>query len=276
MINTSMGSTLLETGKFYRGARPDEASPEDRRRLVNEYGIKTIIDLRTKTEHIEQARKRDAKIKSSAAFPQTNDEAAEPLKIPGITYHDINFNGSAFSRMLISKLSWAEFGKLVALMGLGYRLEAIKVLSPLMRKEGLVGLATNSLDVCKREVYQVFTVLAEPSNWPIMCHCTQGKDRTGLIVMLVLFLLGAPVEAVEEDYRLSEPELLAEKEGRLKELESIGLTEDFAKCPPGLVPQVYEHIKKNYESVEKYLEDVGVTKEMQDRIKGILSAHDKK
>ena len=82
----------------------------------------------SRTEHIEQARKRDAKI---------NDEVAEPLKIPGIIYHEINFNGSAFSRIFISELSWTEIGKLVGLTVLGYRLEAIKVLSPLMREEEL-------------------------------------------------------------------------------------------------------------------------------------------
>jgi protein-tyrosine phosphatase len=228
----------------------------------------------SRTEHIEQARKRDMKIQSSAAVPQTN-EVAEPLKIPGITYHEINFNGSAFSRMLISKLSWTEFGKLVGLMVLGYRLEAIKVLSPLMREEGLVGLAIDSLDVCGYEVCQVFTVLAEPSNWPIMIHCTQGKDRTGLTVMLVLFLLGASIEAVEKDYLLSEPELLPEKEERLKEIQSIGLTEHFAGCPTDLVPLVHQHIIKKYGSIEEYLVGVGVTVEMQGRIKGILSANNK-
>lgn len=274
MINTTMDSTLLKTGMFYRGARPDEASPGDRTRLVNEYGIRTIIDLRTKTEHIEQARKRDVKIQSSVAVSQTN-EVAEPLKIPGITYHEINFNGSAFSRMLISKLSWTEFGKLVGLMVLGYRLEAIKVLSPLMRKQGLVGLAIDSLDVCGYEVCQVFTVLADPSNWPIMIHCTQGKDRTGLTVMLVLFLLGASIEAVEKDYLLSEPELLPEKEERLKEIQSIGLTEHFAGCPTDLVPRVHQHIIEKYGSIEEYLVGVGVTVEMQDRIRGVLSANNK-
>jgi protein tyrosine/serine phosphatase len=43
--------------------------------------------------------------------------------------------------------------------------------------------------VCKGEVKQVFDVLADDRNWPVLVHCTQGKDRTGLIVMLVLFLL---------------------------------------------------------------------------------------
>ncbi|KAF2499448.1 tyrosine/serine phosphatase-like protein [Lophium mytilinum] len=267
MINTTMGTTYMKAGLLYRGARLDEASPEDRKRLVNDYGIRNVIDLRTKTEHIQQAQKRDDKIKSSAAVPQSNNEVAEPLKIPGVTYHEINFNGHAFSKMLINKLTWREFGRLVWLMATGYRLDAIKILSPHMRAAGLVGLAKDSLDVCTKEVYQVFAVLAESGNWPVMLHCTQGKDRTGLTVMLVLMLLGVPQEAVEKDYMVSEPNLLSEKTERMKEIESIGLTEHFASCPPELVPEVQNHITEKYGSVEKYLLKTGVTKEMQETIK---------
>ena len=294
----------MKTGKFYRGARPGNYAIlsyfsftnkwQTKLRLKTGQGLQmnTASELLlicaqseldcncckffsqlSRTEHIEQARKRDAKIKSSAV-PQTN-EVAELLKIPGITYHEINFNGSAFSRMLISKLSWTEFGKLVGLMVLGYRLEAIKVLSPLMREKGLVGLAIDSLDVCGYEVCQVFTIFAEPSNWPIMIHCTQGKDRTGLTVMLVLFLLGASIKAVEKDYLLSELELLPEKEERLKEIQSIGLTEHFAGCPTDLVPRVHQHIIEKYGSIDEYLVGVGVTVEMQGRIKCVLSANNR-
>ena len=86
-----------------------------------------------------------------------------------------------------------------------------------------------------------------------MIHCTQGKDRTGLTAMLVLFLLGASVEAVEKDSLLSEPELLPEKEERLKEIQSIGLTEHFAGCLTDLVLRVHQHIIEKYESIEEYL-----------------------
>lgn len=174
--------------------------------------------------------------------------------------------------MLISRTSWAEFGKIVGLMAFGYRLEAISVLGPKMVESGLQGLATDSLDVCGKEVCETFTILAEPSNWPILIHCTQGKDRTGLIVILVLFLLGASTEAVMEDYMLSEPELLPEKASRMKEIQSIGLTEHFATCPEDLVKRVHQHIVDRYGSVMKYLLGVGVTLEMQERIKGILAA----
>jgi hypothetical protein len=223
-----------------------------------------------RTEHIQQAQKRDVKIKSSAAVPQSNDQVADSLKITGVTYHEINFNGNAFSRMLINKLSWGEFGKLVWLMATGYRLDAIKILSPHMRAAGLVGLAKDSLDVCTKEVYQVFAVLVDTKNMPVLLHCTQGKDRTGLTVMLVLILLGVSQEAIEKDYLVSEPNLLSEKTERMKEIESIGLTEHFASCPPDLVPEVLNHITEKYGSVEKYLLGAGVTLEMQEAIKVML------
>ncbi|KAH7401870.1 protein-tyrosine phosphatase-like protein [Phaeosphaeria sp. MPI-PUGE-AT-0046c] len=271
-VNKATGTKRIKTGLLYRSARPDEASFQDRQRLLKDYGVKSIIDLRTKTEHIEQAQKREANIKASAAIPQTNDEVSQPLQMPGITYHEINFNGSSFSRMLVSKLSWLEFFRLAFLMLLGYRLDAIKIIAPHMEEMGLVGLATSSMDVCKREVKQVFDVLADDHNWPVLVHCTQGKDRTGLIVMLVLFLLDVDEAAIDKDYRLSESELAPEREQRMKEIRSIGLTEQFAVCPPDVVSSVHSHMKEKYGTIERYLEYTGVSSEVVEKVKRILFA----
>lgn len=230
---------------------------------------------RVRTEHIEQAQKRDAKIKASAAVPQSNDDVAGPLKIPEVVYHEINFNGSAFSRMLISKLTWVEFFRLAGLMIFGYRLDAIKILSPHMEEMGLVGLAKNSIDVCTKEVKQVFDVFADDRNWPVLVHCTQGKDRTGLIVMLILWLTQVDDDIIEEDYLLSEPELAPEKESRMKEIGAIGLSEQFAVCPPGLAKEVHSHIQEKYGGVEKYLlEKVGVSSETLDNVRRRMLASD--
>lgn len=232
-----------------------------------------LLLIFSRTEHIEQAQKRDAKVKASAAVPQTNDEVAGPLKIPGVRYHEINFNGSAFSRMLISKLSWWEFSKLVGLMALGHRKDAIKILAPHMEEMGLQGLAVQSLDVCTREVKQVFDVLGEEANWPVLVHCTQGKDRTGLIVMLLLFLLSVDLAVVEDDYMLSGPELASEKPERMKEIESIGLSEQFALCPSDVVSTVDKHVREKYGDVESYLTAAaGVSKETVDFIRRKLKA----
>lgn len=226
-----------------------------------------VLLIGNRTEHLEQARKREANIKASAALPKTNDAVAEPVKLPGIAYYDINFNGSAFSRMLLSKLSWLEFIRLIGLMVLGYRLDAIKILSPHMEEMGLVGLAKSSLDVCTHEVKQVFDVFAEEQNWPVLVHCTQGKDRTGLVVMLVLFLLEVDEQAIDLDYRISEAELAPEKDARMKEIQSIGLSERFAVCPPDVVKSVHAHLQETYGGVDSYLAKIGVNKEEIDIVK---------
>jgi protein-tyrosine phosphatase len=45
--------------------------------------------------------------------------------------------------------------------------------------------------------------LSQRDDLPALVHCTDGKDRTGLAVALVLRTLGVPREAVVEDYLLS-------------------------------------------------------------------------
>lgn len=61
-----------------------------------------------RTEHVNQAKKRNALVASSAAAPQSNSAAAEPLKISQIRYHEINLNGSAYERALLWKLRWSS------------------------------------------------------------------------------------------------------------------------------------------------------------------------
>jgi protein-tyrosine phosphatase len=222
---------------------------------------------------MQEAKKRDVKVPSSEAVPQSNKATAEPLEIPGITYHPINFNGSAYSKMLIKQLSWGNTAKLIGHMAIGQRTQGIKILGDnVMTPRGLIGLAIDSVDACGTEVCQFFTLLADPANLPLVVHCTQGKDRTGLTVLMAELLLGASVEAADYDYMLSQGELVTEREERLVEIHSIGLPDEFAGCDPQLVVKVDEHIRGTYGSIEQYLERNGVTKEMQDRVRKNLGA----
>ena len=43
-------------------------------------------------------------------------------------------------------------------------------------------------------------LLAEPANRPAIVHCSAGKDRTGVIVALLLSLAGVPASTICEDY----------------------------------------------------------------------------
>ena len=148
-------------------------------------------------------------------------------------------------------------------MAIGQRTDGIKVLGEnVMRQRGLIGLGLDSLDVCTKEVTEFFQILANDGNYPIMVHCTQGKDRTGLTVLLALLLLHVPLEAAEYDYMATQQELTSEREARLKEINSIGLPDEFADCDPSFVKKVDEHIKAKYGDVEHYLKQAGVDEEM--------------
>jgi protein tyrosine/serine phosphatase len=276
-VNTYSKSSQLSTHRLYRSARPDNASTPDREALKTAIGIKTIIDLRTTTEHMQQSSKRDALIKaqSSALAPKTEEDVSRPLQIPGIDYVLISFTGSAYSRYLMSQLSWKDTVKLIGLMAIGRRMEAISILGTnVMRPTGLAGLAIASVDVCGKEVKEVFDVLADEARYPVLVHCTQGKDRTGLVVQLVLMLMGVSLDVVKQDYMMSTQELEPEKEERLKEIHAMGLTDEFAACDPELSAKVDAHIHEKFGSVEKYLEGCGVTMEMQEKVKKILGGLD--
>ena len=259
-INRYAGRPCLKTGLLYRSARPDEATPVDRHRLVEDYNLKTIIDLRTSSEHIQQTRKLASKIPSAPAVSPS--DPAEPVKIPGIKYEEINFNGSAYSKALIKQLTYGQTAKLAGLYVFGYRNEAISVLGTnVMAKRGLIGLAEDSLTHCTAEVKSIFDILANRDAYPLLVHCTQGKDRTGITVLLVCMLLGAPTEAIKKDYVLSGRELAPERAEKLAEIRGIGLPDSFADCPENWVETVSRFIDENHGGVEQYLKHCGVTEQ---------------
>lgn len=45
-----------------------------------------------------------------------------------------------------------------------------------------------------------FNALAEEGSYPLLFHCSAGKDRTGILAALLLELLGASREVIEQDY----------------------------------------------------------------------------
>ncbi|TAQ85846.1 4-nitrophenylphosphatase [Chlorociboria aeruginascens] len=234
-VNTFLGENRLVEGRLFRSARPDDATASDRRRLKEEYGIKTVMDLRTITEHVQQAEKREAESKIPALV-QSNEALAEPLKIPGMDYLEININGKGFERSLLWRLSLWSFIKLITLMIFGYRMDAISILGrEVMQPRGLVGLGFDSIDHCGPEIAEV------------------------------------PIKCITYDYCLSEKELAPEREGRVAEMKQIGLTEDFAACPKDWIKQMSDHLNEKYGGIEAYLMSIGFVAEHQQRLVEILS-----
>lgn len=155
-----------------------------------------------------------------------------------------------------------------------YRVEAISILGrEVMQPRGLIGLGKDTIDYAKHEFYEIMEVMADSMNYPIIIHCTQGKDRTGIVIIVLLLLLDTPLDAISADYLASERELLPERASRLAEINEIGLGENFANCPPKFVEEVSRYINEAYDSIEGYMSSIGVSKTTQEKVIENLLLH---
>lgn len=152
-------------------------------------------------------------------------------------------------------------------MAIGRRTEAISVLGKeVIQPGGLVGQAKDTIDCSGIELKRVLEILANAGNYPIYFHCTQGKDRTGLVALLLLVILNIPQDVIAVDYLASEGELLPERGARIQELRAMSLSDDFADCPPNWIADVCRHITCKYGSSNDYFDCIGVGRDLRQKI----------
>ncbi len=57
-------------------------------------------------------------------------------------------------------------------------------------------------------ISDALAILSEPDTYPVLIHCTAGKDRTGILAAIVLGLLDASDETILADYAASRPAMV--------------------------------------------------------------------
>lgn len=62
---------------------------------------------------------------------------------------------------------------------------------------------------CQHEIKKAVMPLADPNAFPVVIHCTHGKDRTGVTIGILLALMGVPLDDILADYGRSAPEIRA-------------------------------------------------------------------
>jgi protein-tyrosine phosphatase len=152
------GST--RSGVLLRSAALHWATAADVRRLVDEFGLRLVLDLRTPRE--------------------IDRDGPTPIAVAGVETVALNFIGA--SREL------PETGDDT---------------DPLLRNY------LGYLDDQPANIVEAVRRLAAPDAGPALVHCAAGKDRTGVLVAMVLEVAGVERAAVVEDYALSSAQIEA-------------------------------------------------------------------
>ena len=83
------------------------------------------------------------------------------------------------------------------------------------------------IDECGDAIAAAIKVLAAADALPALVHCSAGKDRTGIVVALILAVLGVPDEVIAADYALSARYLDTERTPAIGQLQaSTGLGDE--------------------------------------------------
>ena len=151
-----------------------------------------------------------------------------------------------------------------------------------MKQVDFPSLYVNILEQNREGITQVFERFTDPSQYPVLVHCNQGKDRAGVISALVLLFLEIPEATVLDDYMLTSQ--LVDTERKLIEMQEYmqefsgdlphGTTADdwrpMLSCLPEAMENLFGHIEIEYNGVTNFLNSVGIDSEKQETIRNIL------
>lgn len=123
----------------------------------------------------------------------------------------------------------------------------------------------------KEMLYKIFHFILDNIDGCLLFHCQAGKDRTGVLAMILMGLAGVSKEDIVANYEVTHTYLKENVKLRLED----GLEElEFSK--PQWIEKAYDHIIEHYGSFKVYLMAVGLTKKEIKKIRRKLQADIKK
>jgi protein-tyrosine phosphatase len=238
--------------QIIRSDRLSRLTPEDFQKL-EELGLRTVVDLRTVRENEKDP---------------TVWEGENPPQFFHFPVGDSNGPWFKKQKKLLSRNRFTEEEMLEHMMS-GYQMVA-EVGSPSYEK--------------------LMEVVLDESNWPILIHCSAGKDRAGVATTLILEALGVDRDTIMKDYLLTNEVSQAERKASIlsKDRENytarVGTRMGSGKGPPpkaffplvGVAPEMletyYTSVEEQYGSVDAYLAEIGMDQAGRTALKQALTS----
>lgn len=135
----------------------------------------------------------------------------------------------------------------------------LKGLLPNSLQELYIGLLDNSKDLIK----EILGSMVEHKDECVLFNCTAGKDRTGVIAMLLLNLAEVSDEVIIEDYRVTEGNMKSVFHKQKEEMKALGfeVPEFLLKSEKEYMEETLEYFKEKYGSSKRYMSEIGLSHE---------------
>jgi protein tyrosine/serine phosphatase len=134
----------------------------------------------------------------------------------------------------------------------------------------------NKLDIDYNQpsIAAIIAAIADAQPGGVLVHCHGGKDRTGMVVGLILALLGVPEEAIADDYALSntnlEPILIEWLDGMGSDPAERNRLRVLATPSRDAMLDTLAHVRAVHGSGAAYLRAGGLTDVQVARLRGRL------
>lgn len=121
----------------------------------------------------------------------------------------------------------------------------------------------------------IFRILPDLLRTPTLVHCAAGKDRTGLVIAMILEIVGVTRDAVVTDYLASEVnnhrvnEMLARSPRYRAHMSTVN--PEFYEVHEHAIRTYLDSLDQDYGGVRGWAEHRGISLDQLDRIAGILS-----
>ncbi|CAD5117183.1 unnamed protein product [Dimorphilus gyrociliatus] len=271
---------------LYRSSRPDFLENDELKKF-EELGIKCIIDLRSSKEYekangAKNLNKTFTVNKISLPLPWKKLKVGEKAELKPIekylpenterkgkhvlvNFFRLNYIVAVFSRAPWYLQIMSLFYLLIDLIGnTGYknfvRIFARNILNPV----GIAGQYKDMVTYSHASICSALKLLTEKENIPAMLNCAHGKDRTGIIVALVMHIVRKPQNEIFQEYAKSSEGLQAMKDRLYKEIVvNLHMCPSFTTAKESTMEELFKFLTDEYGSVDNYLEFIGFSQSEQ-------------
>ncbi len=121
------------------------------------------------------------------------------------------------------------------------------------------------LESCQEQIKLILAMMAEGNIFPCIIHCTAGKDRTGLLIALLLSISNVSPATIANDYALSEPYLTP----FFKTFRSLTKPDGYnnqryawlTRAPAETMLATLAYLNEQYGGVKEYLTAIGISQQ---------------